>query len=167
MHKIQQARAIASRFQQIKIRQLTNDGRTVNAAISPDGKFFVFVWADVADPEKMSLRLGQMNGEGPIELRPAANVVYEGLAFAPDGNSIYYVVNDAKQNNETLYRIPVLGGVAVRLREGIAPFFAISPDGKRVAFVRSDADKKPGMSWYPISMGRTRTWSSRFRSGVN
>jgi Tol biopolymer transport system component/DNA-binding winged helix-turn-helix (wHTH) protein len=131
--------AASDRFQQIKIRQLTNDGRTVNAAISPDGKFFVFVWAG---KEKSTLRLGQMSGEGPIELLPASDAVYEGLAFSPDGSSIYYVTDDSLQNKQTLYRLPVLGGVPVRLREGIGAFFAIAPDNKRVAFVRSDADAK-------------------------
>jgi Tol biopolymer transport system component/DNA-binding winged helix-turn-helix (wHTH) protein len=131
--------AASDRFQQIKIRQLTNDGRTVNAAISPDGKFFVFVWAG---KEKNSLRLGQMSGEGPIELLPPSDAIYEGLAFSPDGNSVYYVIDDSTQNKQTLYRLPVLGGVPVRLREGIGSFFAIAPDNKRVAFVRSDADAK-------------------------
>lgn len=139
VRRIQQTVAASDRFQQIKIRQLTNDGRTVNAAISPDGKFFVFVWAG---KEKNTLRLGQMSGEGPIELQPASDAVYEGLAFAPDGNSIYYVIDDSIQNKKTLYRLPVLGGVPVRLREGIGSFFAIAPDNKRVAFVRSDAEAK-------------------------
>lgn len=139
VRKIQQTVAASNRFQQIKIRQLTNDGRTVNAAISPDGKFFVFVWAG---KDKNSLRLGQMSGEGPIELLPASEVVYEGVAFAPDGNSVYYVIDDNIQNKQTLYRLPILGGVPVKLREGIAPYFAIAPDNKRVAFVLSDAETK-------------------------
>jgi Tol biopolymer transport system component/DNA-binding winged helix-turn-helix (wHTH) protein len=136
---IQQSRAAASHFQQIRLRQLTNDGRVVNAAISPDGKFYVFVRAD---KEKSSLNLGQMNGEGPIELRAAAEVVYAGLAFAADGSSIYYVLEDNLENKRTLYRLPVLGGVPVKLREGLNSYFAISPDNKRVAFVRSDAASK-------------------------
>ena len=138
VRRIQQTVA-SDRFQQIKIRQLTNDGRTVNAAISPDGKFFVFVWAA---REKSTLRLGQMSGEGPIELLPASDAIYEGLAFAPDGNSIYYVIDESTQNKQTLYRLPVLGGVPVRLREGMGSYFAIAPDNKRVAFVRSDAEAK-------------------------
>jgi Tol biopolymer transport system component/DNA-binding winged helix-turn-helix (wHTH) protein len=138
VRRIQLSRA-ASRFQQIKIRQLSNDGRAVNAAISPDGKFFVFVQAEKS---KSSLRLGQMNGEGPLELRPAADVVYRGLTFSPDGNSVYYVIEDNAQNKETLYRLPVLGGVPVKLREDLAPFFSIAPDNKRVAFVRGDSATK-------------------------
>lgn len=137
--KYEQSRIAASRFQQITIRQLTNDGRVVNAAISPDGKFYVFVQAG---KEKSSLRLGQMTGEGPIELRPAEEVVYEGLTFAPDGRTIYYVIGDNVQNKHILYRLPVLGGVPVKLREGISNYFALAPDDKRVAFVRSDAVTK-------------------------
>jgi Tol biopolymer transport system component/DNA-binding winged helix-turn-helix (wHTH) protein len=136
---MQQNRAAANRFQQAKLRLLTNDGRVVNAAISPDGKVFVFVRAA---RQKQSLELGQMNGEGPIELRPPADLVYEGLAFAPDGSSVYYVIDDHLPNKQTLYRLPILGGVPVKLREDIAAFFAIAPDNERVAFVRSDPNTR-------------------------
>lgn len=139
VRKIQQSRAAANRFQQIKIRQLTNDGGVVTAAISPDGKFFVFVHAE---KEKRSLRLGQINGEAPIELRPSAEVVYRGVEFAPDGSSVYYVIEDSGQDKRSLYRMPVLGGVPVKLRDNIASYFAIAPDNKRVAFLRVDVAGK-------------------------
>jgi len=137
IREVRQARAAAARFQQIKLRQMTNDGRVVTAAISPDGKFFVFVHAE---KEKYSLRLGQTNGEAPIELRPSADVTYRGLEFAPDGSSVYYVVEE--NGSSSLYRISVLGGVPVRMRNDIATYFALAPDNKRVAFVRSDAANK-------------------------
>jgi len=137
IREIRHARAAAARFQQIKLRQLTNDGRVVTAAVSPDGKFFVFVHAE---KEKYSLRLGQTNGEVPIELRPSADVTYRGLEFAPDGSSVYYVIEE--NGSSSLYRLSVLGGVPVRMRNDIATYFALAPDNKRVAFVRSDAANK-------------------------
>jgi Tol biopolymer transport system component/DNA-binding winged helix-turn-helix (wHTH) protein len=139
VRRIERARAPVTRFQQIKLRQLTNDGRAINATISPDGKFFVFVQAE---KEKSSLRLGQMSGEAPIELRPAAEVVYRGVEFAPDGNSVYYVIEDNSLNKRTLYRLPVLGGLPVKLREDISPYFAVAPDNKRIAFARGDEGAK-------------------------
>jgi Tol biopolymer transport system component/DNA-binding winged helix-turn-helix (wHTH) protein len=137
IREIRHARAAAARFQQINLRQLTNDGRVVTAAISPDGKFYVFVHAE---KEKYSLRLGQTNGEPPIELRPSADVTYRGLEFAPDGSSVYYVIEE--NGSSTLYRLSVLGGVPVRMRGDIAPYFALAPDNKRVAFVRGDTANK-------------------------
>ena len=131
------SRAAATRFQHISLRQLTNDSGVVNAAISPDGKFFV-----VAHLEKgrVSLRLSQINGEGPIELRPPAETVYRGVEFAPDGSSVYYIIED--EGGNTLYRLPTLGGVPVKLRNNFAPYFAIAPDNKRVAYLRYDAPAK-------------------------
>jgi Tol biopolymer transport system component/DNA-binding winged helix-turn-helix (wHTH) protein len=137
VYRLRQAGTAANRFQQIKLRQLTNNGGVATASISPDGKFFVFVQLEKG---KQSLRLGQMNGEAPLELRPLADVVYRGVEFAPDGSSIYYVI--AADGQFTLYRLPVLGGVPVKMRDNFAPYFTIAPDSKRVAFLRGDATGK-------------------------
>ena len=135
MRKIQEARAAANRFQQIKIRQLTNDGRVVNAAISPDGKFYVFAHGE---RDTMSLRLGPMNGEAPIELRPPASVAYRCITFSPDGRSIYYTAIEDGQDKTALYQLPLLGGVPVKLRDDFVDYFTISPNEKLVATVKGD-----------------------------
>ena len=134
LREIRKSKATTSGFHQVTLRQLTNDGRVVTAALSPDGKFFAFVHAE---KDTYSLRLGQTNGEAPIELRPSAQVVYRGVTFAPDGSSVYYVIQDGSQTRGSLHRIPVLGGVPVKLRD-LDSLFAIAPDNRRVAFVRSD-----------------------------
>src|SRR5262245_22971679 len=69
----------AGRFHQISYKQLTNNGIVYNAALSPDGKLFAFVMVQKA---KESLRVGQTNGTEQIELRPPAEVSYEGLRFS-------------------------------------------------------------------------------------
>jgi len=129
------AGAAANKFQQVKIRQLTNDGRVVNAAISPDGKFYVFAHGE---RDTMSLRLGPMNGEAPIELRPPASVAYRCLTFSSDGASIYYTAVDDGQDKTALYQMPLPGGVAVKLRDDFVDYFAISPNNKLVAIVKGD-----------------------------
>src|SRR5262249_38051967 len=71
------------------------------------------------------------------ELRAPGGAVYErGVAFAADGSSIYYVTTDSGQN--TLYRLSVLGGVPIKVRDNFGPYFTIAPDNQRVAFVRND-----------------------------
>jgi len=129
------SRSATNRFQQIKLRQLTNDGAVYNAAISPDGKLFAFARRE---KDKQSLRLGQMNGEAPIELIPPANVGYWGLTFASDGRSIYYAAQENGTNKISLYKLPVLGGVPVKLYDNFVGFFAISPDDKTLAIVKWD-----------------------------
>jgi len=135
LRREQQARAAGRRFRQPRLTQLTNDGRVVNAAISPDGKFFVFA---AADRDLMSLRLGSINGEAPIELRPPANVGYRGITFAADGGSIYYTAAEGNQNKVALYRLPLLGRIPVKLRDDFVSYFAVSPDNKSIAIVKGN-----------------------------
>jgi Tol biopolymer transport system component/DNA-binding winged helix-turn-helix (wHTH) protein len=132
---VRHAGATANKFQQTRIRQLTNDGRVVNAATSPDGKFYVFAHDE---RDTMSLRLGPMNGESPIELRPPAGVTYRCLTFAPDGASIYYTAIENGQHKIALYQLPLLGGVPVKLRDDFVDYFAISPNNKSVAIVKGN-----------------------------
>ena len=119
-------------FEKVKLTRLTNSGKTVHAAISPDGKYFAYVLSDAG---KQSLWLRQVAAANDTEIiPPAANTGYFGVTFSRDGNDLYYAV---KRNDPgTLYRIPVLGGTSVRLLERIDSPVSFSPDGKRFAFVR-------------------------------
>jgi len=60
---------------------------------------------------------------------------YSSLAFSHDGNYIYY--HRVEKIQSVLYRVPVLGGIApTKLTEDINSTVALSPDDKRMAFVR-------------------------------
>jgi Tol biopolymer transport system component/DNA-binding winged helix-turn-helix (wHTH) protein len=122
-------------FTHVTVRQLTNDGKVFTADISPDGKFFVFVYTD---KDKSSLKLGQLSGEQPIDLRPPQNVIYHGVGFTHDGASVLYVIGDTIAVNNVLYRLPILGGVPTKLRDQMGFYFALSPDDKMVAFFREE-----------------------------
>jgi Tol biopolymer transport system component/DNA-binding winged helix-turn-helix (wHTH) protein len=124
------SRNAVNHFNGIKFRQLTNDGLNAYAAISPDGKFFVY---SNLQKGMSSLRLASIDGQTSVQLREPAYVSYRGIQFAPDGRSIYYVVFT---DREELYRLPTLGGVPVKLREGVPWYFSIAPDNKRIAFMR-------------------------------
>lgn len=131
------ARAAAKHFAQIKFRQLTNDGLNAYAAISPDGKFYVY---SNIQKGMYSLQLASLDGQTTVQLREPAYVTYRCIQFAPDGRSIYYVVSI--EDRDELYRLPTLGGVPVKLREGVPWYFSISPDNQRVTFLRySDGGK--------------------------
>jgi serine/threonine protein kinase len=123
----------AAPFQATNILRLTNHGKATSAAISPDGKYLVYV---LSDASKQSLWLRQISAANDTQIVPPAPVGFFGLTFTRDGNDLYYVVktNDAG----TLYRIPVLGGTPVKLLEGIDCPVSFSPDGKRMTYVRGD-----------------------------
>jgi serine/threonine protein kinase len=125
-------------FQNRRMTKLTNVGKTVDAAISPDGKVFADV---IEDGGKQSLWLRQVEipGAGKLVVGPIDGQ-FEGLTFSPDGNSIYYVV---LENNvrDVLYRIAILGMPPEKLTENITSSVGFSADGKQIAYIKRDTNE--------------------------
>ncbi|HXG66709.1 MAG TPA: winged helix-turn-helix domain-containing protein [Blastocatellia bacterium] len=115
--------------------RFTYTGTSIDAAISPDGKYVVYA---VADAGRQSLWVKQVASGSNVQIVPPADVSYQGLAFSSDGNYVYYNVWD-KQHVGEIYRISALGGVATKVIHDVMPSIAISPDNQKIAFVRSVA----------------------------
>jgi serine/threonine protein kinase/Tol biopolymer transport system component len=132
----------AAAFQNIAVSKVTETGKAELAAISPDGKYILQV---VSDNGMESLWLRNVPTNSNARVIPPAEVDYIGLRFSPDGNYLYFVRNEAKnQGLEYLYRTPVLGGTPQRLVTDIDSNVTFSPDGKQLAYVRfnnPDPDK--------------------------
>ncbi len=89
---------------------------------------------------RQSLWIRQLRGTNPIELVPPAEVSYYGLSFAPDSASIYYVVRGREPlafPTGMLFQIPVLGGAPRRLGTPFDHHPSVSPDGRKLASLRS------------------------------
>jgi Tol biopolymer transport system component len=120
-------------FQHVEITQLTTARRPVTATISPDGRYVAY--ASVEQTEE-SLWVAQIAG-GEVQIIPPARVHYVGLTFSRDGDFLYFVQSEARNDwLEILYRMPALGGPAQRLITEVASAVSLSPDGKQLAFVR-------------------------------
>jgi eukaryotic-like serine/threonine-protein kinase len=137
-------RPAAKPFENFSITQITNNGRSVAAAISPDGKYLL---SAVEDGGRQSLWLRNIATSSDTQVIAPAEASYQGLTFSPDGNYIYFLNAISTAGDRTnllnLLRAPVLGGVpqmVVRHDDSGATF---SPDGKRMAFVRTN-DPEPG-----------------------
>jgi eukaryotic-like serine/threonine-protein kinase len=123
-------------FQNFTITQITNSGKVVAAAISPDGKYLL---SAASDNGKQSLWLRNIPTNSDTQVIAPTDAEYKSLTFSPDGNYIYFLraaANTASMFN--LLRAPVLGGmpqVIVRNDDSGATF---SPDGKHIAFVRAN-----------------------------
>ena len=124
-------------FERTSIKRLTTTGTVSRAALSPDGKLFVY---SIPEGDLESLWLGHVDGGEPIQIRPPAEQAFMTLRFTPDGSAIYYSTGDS-HNNRSLYRIPVFGGAPEKIREDFNGL-TFSSDGKRYAFLRYDANRK-------------------------
>jgi Tol biopolymer transport system component/DNA-binding winged helix-turn-helix (wHTH) protein len=120
-------------FQKMKLAKLTNDGNATHAAISPDSKYLVHV---VDDAGRQSLWLRQVETTSDKEIIPPSDYEYGGLTFSHDGNYVYFTGGRKVQEYGELYRMSILGGAARKLIENIDSPVTLSPDGKRLAFVR-------------------------------
>ena len=113
---------------------MTNSGNAIDATISPDGKYIVYV---LSDRGSQTLFIRQVSTANDKQIVPPAAVGYFGITFSPDGNELFYAI---KQNLDagTLYRIPVLGGIPVKVLEKIDGPVSFSPDGKQFVLVRAN-----------------------------
>ena len=116
----------------------TNLGKVVNAVISPDGNYVVYVTDEGA---RQSLWLKQTATGSVVQIVAPSENVYQGLAISPDNVWVYYNVWDRNSVGE-IYRVPALGGAAQKIVHDCMPGVSVSPDGKRLTFVRSDDKNK-------------------------
>jgi Tol biopolymer transport system component/DNA-binding winged helix-turn-helix (wHTH) protein len=126
------------KLETLKPQRLGTNGNVQESAISPNGKFFIYVLND-ADG-RQSLWLRQIGATNAIPLVPASNVNYRSINVSPDNDSIFYGVTLENSKN-TLFEIPILGGTPRKILEEISSSVSFSPDGKKIAF----AGDKPGV----------------------
>jgi serine/threonine protein kinase/Tol biopolymer transport system component len=120
-------------FSDMKPTQFTTTGRSIRAAISPDGKYVVYAQSDGG---RQSLWVRQVAATSNVEIVRASEVFYRGLTFSPDGAFVYYVVQEGSNPIQVLYQVPYLGGQPRRLVVDIDSPVGISPDGTQLAFTR-------------------------------
>ena len=126
-------------FQNFTISQLTNNGKSTLAAISPDAKYLLSV---IVDQGKSSLWLRHIETNSDTQIIPPAEAEYSALTFSPDGSYVYFG-KTAANSRVDLYRVPVLGGAPQTISTDVDTAPAFSPGGGHIAFVRGN-DPEPG-----------------------
>jgi Tol biopolymer transport system component/DNA-binding winged helix-turn-helix (wHTH) protein len=122
-------------FENVRITRFTTSGNAFRAAISPDGKYLAYV---VNEPSQKSIWLRQITTGQDLQIVPPVQIEwFYGLTFSPDSNYLYYVNQQMNQIGK-LFRVPTLGGPPTKLVEDVDSPVTLSPDGKRIAFMRAD-----------------------------
>jgi len=117
-----------------EIEQLTVSGNASVPAISPDGRFVVYVQTD---GNTNSLRLRQVaTGSNTQVVAPEPGAVVNYPTIAPDGGFVDFTRGVGFPL--TLQRVPFLGGAQRTIVEHISSPVGWSPDGSRMAFIRHD-----------------------------
>ena len=122
----------------LSVRSLKTNGKSLIAVISPDGKYVAYT--DETD-EKVGLWLQNIETSEKKQILPPGSVYYFGLAFSNDGNHIYFVrrnlINTVKAN---IYRVSTIGGIPQKMISHTEGWISISPDDKKISFVRIDSE---------------------------
>lgn len=115
--------------------KLSTDGKVLHAVISPDGK--TVVYSSKSGKNKESLWLRELENDTITELIAPSENLYLGLAFAPDGNSIYFSrIARGFVGQADIYRISIFGGIPNKIINQAQGWIDVSPDGTKVSFVR-------------------------------
>ncbi len=124
----------SSLLQDVQVSQVTVTGNAWRPALSPDGKYVVYVRRDGV---ARSLRLRQLGTDRDVELAASSDVEdrIQAATVTPDGSFVDFIRGSTDQT--TLWRVPFLGGTPKRLLDGISSPIGWAPDGQRFAFVRA------------------------------
>jgi serine/threonine protein kinase len=123
-------------FQAVEWLRLTNSGRVIDSAISPDGKYVSYV---VENGGKQSIWLRQVANTNNSQIVPPTDIQFYGGTFNRAGDHLYYIAKERNNTIGTLYRVPILGGVPVKLISDVDGPITLSPDEKQLAFVRGSS----------------------------
>ena len=121
----------------VKMTPLTNSGRSVCAAISPDGNYVAHV------EEKNGLQqllVSSIATHGSSIVVPFGPNRYRGVTFSRDGNYLYFTSVD-KNEVGSLYRLSLPGGAPIKIEDRVDSPISFSPSGDRVSFVRFNRGK--------------------------
>src|SRR5271165_2686497 len=124
--------------QNMQITKLTDSGKADEVAISPDGRYIVYV---LREGEQQGLWVRNVATKSDVQVLQPDAVEFHGIAFSPDGNYLYFTRSDKTTTLYSyLYVMPVLGGTPRQLIRDIDTAVSFSPDGKQIAFMRGVPD---------------------------
>ncbi len=116
------------------ISPFTTSGNVALAVISADGK-----WVAYAAQERQgeSIWIRQVATSSVVQVVPPSADTVRGITFAPDGNYLYFT-RSTGPDFAAVFQVPSLGGTPRELIFDVDSPVAVSPDGKRLAYIRQN-----------------------------
>jgi DNA-binding winged helix-turn-helix (wHTH) protein/Tol biopolymer transport system component len=128
------SRTPSPNFERLRFTKITSSGKAVDVAISPDGNYIVY---SQRDRKGSGLWLRQVSSGSDIQILHSEELDFRGLAFSPDGNSIYFLrERKGIYSFKDLYAMPILGGPYRLLTRDIDAPVSFSPDGHQFVYTR-------------------------------
>ncbi len=136
VYSLLHGKSAAVPFRSFSLTKITDNGKSVAAAISPDGKYILSV---IADAGKQSLWLRHVETNSDTQVVPPEATRYSRLTFSPDGSYLYFRrPTGTVEDVHDFYRAPVLGGTPKIVVRDIDTNITFSPDHKRIAYGRAN-----------------------------
>ena len=136
VYSLLRGKAAAIPFRSFTITKVTDNGKSIQAAISPDGKYILSV---VADAGKQSLWLRHVETNSDTQVVTPEATRYSRLAFSPDASYLdFRRPAGTLEDVHDFYRAPVLGGTPKVIAHDVDTNITFSPDGKRIAYARAN-----------------------------
>jgi DNA-binding winged helix-turn-helix (wHTH) protein/Tol biopolymer transport system component len=131
-----QAQESSNRFDtaNVTLQKLVTKGEVVYGLISSDGQFVTYTTLD--ENHHYTLWLQHVGSKEPRPLLADSEALVGPGAISHDNNWLYYGQVDPKEpaKGSTIFRMPLFGGTARKILEGVHAFAALSPDDQRLLY---------------------------------
>lgn len=119
-------------IEQLRFQRLTDTGDIIHPTISPNGELLAYVRVE---DDGESVWVKQVATGSTVRMLPPSSNGYRSLAFSPDGKYLFF--RELADPGAIIQTTPY-GGMQRKVGENAWSDFSVSPDGKRLAFLRRD-----------------------------
>ncbi len=131
--------AIDPERSQRSVTRFTDNGKVVEAVISPDGENIVY---SVEEDGQHSLFVKAPSGQGERRLAALSAKECRSLTFMPDSRWVGFIKSEPGQEYGRLFRLSLIDGVEEDLGKGDSVgAFSFSLDGRRMVYLTASEDR--------------------------
>ncbi len=108
-------------------------GNSPHAALSPNGKYVVYVYGK---NDKESIWVKNIETGNNVEIISPTSDRYFGLVFSRDNEQIYLSRKSNFEEPLNVFKVSILGGRLTKILDDVQGWIGVSPDDRQISFVR-------------------------------